>query len=189
MGPEVAQFLSGLKKTMEQVVLPNLSDRFAQEQAGIVAATLGFLEQIHDKTFHYELLESHLYRQLLGAIVAQLSVPAVTDPEVIETLAAMQRRLAEAPADAELPLHTYDFLRGANETMKELLCALIALQPALPDREREALDGLLRPFFRELELRERAWVKPLGFDAQADQVPDIDDILYRDSRLQLPGRG
>src|SRR5690606_2622462 len=72
MGPEMSQFLSGMKKTREQVVLPNLTDRFAQEQAGIVAATLGFLEQIHDKVFHYELLENHLYRNLLSEVIVVL---------------------------------------------------------------------------------------------------------------------
>jgi len=189
MGPEISQFLSGMRKTMEQVVLPNLSDRFAQEQAGIVAATLAFLEQVHDKVFHYELLEHLHYRGLLERILALLSVPAVTDDAVIETLAAMQRRLAEDPPGSDAHLYSYDVLRGSNESMKELLCALIRQQPALPDAQREALDGLLRPFLRELEVRERAWVKPLNFDAQADQVPDIGELLYRDGRLQLPGAG
>lgn len=189
MGPEISQFLSGMRKTVEQVVLPNLSDRFAQEQAGIVAATLAFLEQVHDKVFHYEVLENHQYRRLLTRVVTLLSAPSVTDDEVIETLAAMQRRLAEDPAAGDVPLYSLDVLRGSNESMKELLCALIQLQPALPEALRGPLDELLLPFFRELEVRERAWVKPLNFDAQADQVPDIAELLYRDGRLQLPDAG
>lgn len=189
MGPEISQFLAGMRKTMEQVVLPNLSDRFAQEQAGIVAATLAFLEQVHDKVFHYELLEHHLYRRLLGQLLELLSVPAVADPEVVETLAAIQRRLAEDPPGGDIHLYRYDRLRASNESMKELLCALIRLQPALPDALRGELEGLLQPFFRDLELRERCWVKPLGFDAQAEQLPDIAEVLYREDRLQLPGDG
>jgi len=47
----------------------------------------------------------------------------------------------------------------------------------------------LRPFFRELEVRERAWVKPLGFDAKADELPDIEELLYCDDKLRLPGAG
>lgn len=189
MGPEISQFLAGMRKTMEQVVLPNLSDRFAQEQAGIVAATLAFLEQVHDKVFHYELLEHHLYRRLLGQLLELLSVPAVADPEVVETLAAIQRRLAEDPPSGDIHLYRYDRLRASNESMKELLCALIRLQPALPDALRGELEGLLQPFFRDLELRERCWVKPLGFDAQAEQLPDIAEVLYREDRLRLPGDG
>lgn len=189
MGPEISQFLAGMRKTMEQVVLPNLSDRFAQEQAGIVAATLAFLEQVHDKVFHYELLEHHLYRRLLGQTLDLLSVPEVTDPEIVETLAAIQRQLTEDPPGGDIHLYRYDRLRAGNESMKELLCALIRLQPALPDAARTALGDLLQPFFRDLERRERSWVKPLGFDAQADQLPDIAELLYCNDRLQLPGDG
>lgn len=184
MGPEIAQFLSGMKKTMEQVVLPNLSDRFAQEQAGIVAATLGFLEQIHDKVFHYELLENHSYKQLLGQTLTILADE--TAGEIGATLAALREQLQRDPPGSDVHLRPYDFVRGANETMKEQLCELIRLQPTLPAPLREAFDGLLRPFFRELELRERAWVKPLGFDANAAELPDIAELLYRDGRLHLP---
>lgn len=184
MGPEISQFLSGMKKTMEQVVLPNLSDRFAQEQAGIVAATLGFLEQIHDKVFHYELLENHRYKQLLGAVLDLL--PGDTTGEVGAILAALREHLALDPPGSDVHLRPQDFVRGSNETMKEHLCELIRLQPTLPDPLRAAFDALLRPFFRELEVRERAWVKPLGFDANASGLPDIRELLYRDGRLHLP---
>lgn len=184
MGPEMSQFLSGMKKTMEQVVLPNLTDRFAQEQAGIVAATLGFLEQIHDKVFHYELLENTLYRNLLDKVVALLRDTTAADHEIALTLAALQQ---QAAGGTDMHLRPYHVLRGANETMKEHLCTLIRHQPDLPDPVREAFDALLRPFFRELEVRERAWVKPLGFDARADELPDIDALLYRNGRLHLPG--
>ncbi len=189
MGPEISQFLAGMKKTVEQVVLPNLHDRFAQEQAGIVAATLAFLEQVHDKVFHYELLEQHLYGRLLRQILELLSVPEVSDPEIVDTLAGIQRQLAEDPR-GDIHLYSYDYLRASNESMKELLCALIRQQPALPDALRTTLEAdLLQPFFRDLEQRERSWVKPLGFDAQAAQLPDIAELLYRDNRLQLPGDG
>ncbi|MBI2783208.1 MAG: hypothetical protein HYX64_03865 [Gammaproteobacteria bacterium] len=185
MGPEMSQFLSGMKKTMEQVVMPNLTDRFAQEQAGIVAATLGFLEQIHDKVFHYELLENHLYKNLLGEVVALLDGATPPQHEVAVTLVALRTQLATGNSDAHL--RPYHFVRGANETMKEHLCTLIRNQPELPAPLRESFDALLRPFFRELEVRERAWVKPLGFDAKADELPDIDELLYRDGKLRLPG--
>lgn len=184
MGPEISQFLSGMKKTMEQVVLPNLSDRFAQEQAGIVAATLGFLEQIHDKVFHYELLENHRYKQLLGAVLDLLA--GETGGEVGATLAVLREHLVLDPPGSDVHLRPHDFVRASNEIMKEQLCELIRLQPTLPDALRGEFDRLLRPFFRELEVRERAWVKPLGFDANAAELPDIADLLYRDGRLYLP---
>jgi len=189
MGPEMSQFLSGMKKTMEQVVMPNLTDRFAQEQAGIVAATLGFLEQIHDKVFHYELLENHLYKNLLGEVIALLDGATPPQHEVAVTLTALREQVASDPVGSEIHLRPYHYVRSTNETMKEHLCTLIRNQPELPGPVRESFDTLLRPFFRELEVRERAWVKPLGFDAKADELPDIEELLYCEGKLRLPGAG
>lgn len=189
MGPEMSQFLSGMKKTMEQVVLPNLTDRFAQEQAGIVAATLGFLEQIHDKVFHYELLENYRYKDLLREVVAVLDGTTPPQHEVAVTLAALREQVAADPAGSDMHLRPYHHVRSANETMKEHLCTLIRNQPELPGPVRASFDTLLRPFFRELEVRERAWVKPLGFDAKADELPDIEELLYSDGKLRLGSAG
>ncbi|MGQ0483445.1 MAG: hypothetical protein ACT4O0_20765 [Pseudonocardia sp.] len=184
MGPDFAQFLSGMRKTMEQVVLPNLSDRFAQEQAGIVAATLGFLEQVHDKVFHYELLENDRYRLLLGQVLEVLGTDGLGD-EVVAAMDAVRAHRAVDPPGGEVHLRPYHELRASNEIMKEQLCELIRLQPRLPDRVRKAFDELLRPFFHDLQLRERSWVKPLGFDASAADVPEIGELLYSGGRLRL----
>lgn len=184
MGPEFAQFLSGMRKTMEQVVLPNLSDRFAQEQAGIVAATLGFLEQVHDKVFHYELLENDRYKQLLGQVLEVLGTDGLDGEVRVAVDAARAHRTADPPG-SEVHLRPYHDLRASNETMKEQLCELIRLQPRLPDPVRKAFDELLRPFFHDLALRERSWVKPLGFDASGADLPEIDELLYSGGRLRL----
>lgn len=186
MGPEISQFLSGMKKTMEQVVLPNLSDRFAQEQAGIVAATLGFLELIHDKVFHYELLENHLYKQLLGAAIALLEGEAPAHKEIATTLAALEQHFRLDPPGSGVHLKPCPFLRGSNEIMKEQLCALIRRQPELPPALRDSFEALLQPFLRDLETRERTWFKSLGFDSMAGGLPEIDDLLFRDGQLRLP---
>lgn len=191
MGPEIEQFLSGMRKTMEQVVLPNLSDPFAQEQAGIVMATLGFLEQVHDKAFHYELLENDRYRCLLGRLLELLQRPAasaageVPDPEVGATLAAVRDHLDAQVLNGEMHRRPYDVLRAANETMKEQLSELVRLLPSLSPESRAAFDELLTPFSRELVTRERAWVKPLAFDARSAEVPDLAELLYRDGVLDL----
>lgn len=188
MGPEFAQFLSGMRKTMEQVVLPNLGDRFAQEQAGAVVATLGFLEQVHDKVFHYELLENHRYTRLLGQVLEVLGTDGLTGDVAAAVGAVRAHRVTDPPHD-EVHLLPYRDLRASNDVMKEQLCELIRLQPRLPDRSRKAFDELLRPFFHDLQLRERSWVKPLGFDAAAADVPDIDELLYREGRLRLSPDG
>lgn len=175
MQPEISQFLSSMKKAIEQVVLANLTDRFAQDQAGMIAGTLGFLQLVQDKAFHYELLENHLYRRLLADVVALLGDDAIRTALDAESA---------APA---AHLRPYRALRGANETMRETLAALIHRQSQLPASKSDSLDALLRPFFKDLQLRERAWVRALGFDSLPDPVPDLDALLYRDGQLHLPG--
>ena len=175
MQPEISQFLASMKKSIEQVVLANLTDRFAQDQAGMIAGTLGFLQGVQDKAFHYELLENHLYRQLLGDVVALLGDEAIRKP--------LDDESAAPPAH----LRPYRALRGSNETLREALAALIHRRSELPASKSDALDALLRPFFKDLQLRERAWVKALGFDSLPDPVPDLDVLLYRDGQLHLPG--
>jgi hypothetical protein len=176
MQPEISQFLSSMKKAIEQVVLVNLTDRFAQDQAGMIAGTLGFLQGVQDKAFHYELLENHLYRQLLADVVALLGDQAIGAQLEVES--------AAPPAH----LRPYRLLRGANEALREALAALIHRQGELPEAKADALEALLQPFFKDLQLRERAWVGALGFDSLPDPVPDLDALLYRDGQLHLPTR-
>ena len=180
MQPEISQFLSSMKKAIEQVVLANLTDRFAQDQAGMIAGTLGVLQGVQDKAFHYELLENHLYRQLLGDLAALLADHDAAAP--------IRAQLAAESVAPEAHLRPYRALRGANETLREQLAALIHRQAELPTATAEALDARLRPFFKDLQLRERAWVRALGFDSLPDPVPDLDALLYRDGRLHLPAK-
>ena len=178
MQPEISQFLSSMKKAIEQVVLANLTDRFAQDQAGMIAGTLGFLQGVQDKAFHYELLENHLYRQLLTDIAAVLGDDA--------SAAAIRAQLDAETSAPPAHLRPYRALRGANESLREGLAGLIHRQGELSASTSDALDALLRPFFKDLQLRERAWVGALGFDSLPDPLPDLDALLYRDGQLHLP---
>lgn len=186
MGPEISQFLSGMKKTIEQVVMPELNDRFAQEQAGIVAATLGFLETIHDKVFHYELLENQLYKQLLVNVVAVIENDSSRSEKLEASAESLKQHFKHDPIDENTALRTYPFIRASNEVMKEHLCDIIQQQPEMSKALRDQFETLIKPFFKDIELRERTWVKGLGFDSEADQLPDIDELLYQDNKLALP---
>lgn len=183
MGPEISQFLSGMKKTIEQVIMPNLTDRFAQEQAGIVAATLGFLGTVQDKVFHYELLENFEYKRILQDMLKVFATDTAT-PESIQQVTAKigEHFISDKPEDA-VYLRAYSFIRASNEVMKELLCELIQLQPAMPPDLRSAFEALLKPFLKNVETRERSWVKALGFDPEAKQQADIADLMYHDGYL------
>ena len=82
-------------------------------------------------------------------------------------------------------LRPYKFIRGSNEVMKELLCEFIQQQPEMSAELRAAFEALMKPFFKSIELRERSWVKALGFDPEADQQADIADLLYKDDLLNI----
>lgn len=184
MSPEIEQFLSGMKKTIEEVVMPNLTDRFAQEQAGIVAATLGFLSTIQDKVFHYELFENQEYKRILLDVLSTLG----TDPALSDSLRAVVEKVNghfqhDKPGD-QTALRPYPFIRGSNENMKEFLCEFIQLQPEMSAQTRQTFEKQLKPFFKSLETRERSWVKGLGFDPEAEQQQDIGDILYENNLLR-----
>jgi len=188
MTPEVEQFLSGMKKTMEEVVLPNLTDRFAQEQAGIVAATLSFLGTVHDKVFHYELFENQAYKSILQEAVTALEKTGTLNNSIQSVIAKINRHFEnDRPGDPSA-LRPYTFLRASNENMREFLCELIQLQPAMSADTRTRFEALMKPFFRALETRERSWVKGLGFDPEADQQADIMAILYDDEGFLRGGK-
>lgn len=179
MQPEISQFLSSMKKAIEQVVLADLTDRFAKDQAAMIAGTLGFLQGVQDKAFHYELLENHLYRQLLGELVVLLGDEVAGEP--------LQSQLDAESAAPAAHLRPFAALRGSNELLRETLAGLIHRQGGLTAEKAAALDARLRPFFADLQQRERAWVRALGFDSLPDPVPDLDTLLYRDGQLYLPG--
>jgi len=72
MTPNVAQFLDGMARTMERVILPALTDQFAKEQAKMTIVTLRFLKTVHDKEYVYELIETTEYANVLRQITSIL---------------------------------------------------------------------------------------------------------------------
>ena len=183
MSPEIEQFLSGMKKTVEEVILPNLTDRFAQEQAGIIAATLGFLGAVQDKAFHYELFENQEYKRVLQDALAILSADEALVDSLNSVVGKVEQHFLHDTPDDQTALRRYTFIRGSNENMKEFLCEFIQLQPEMPTALRQEFEQLLKPFYKALEIRERSWVKALGFDPEAEKQPDIETILYENNTL------
>lgn len=185
MGPEISQFLSGMKKTIEQVIMPNLTDRFAQEQAGMVAATLAFLGTVQDKVFHYELLENYEYKRILQEIVDLFTQQNDTAQAIKSIVENIHKHFADdQPGDA-VYLRPYTYIRASNEVMKELLCELIQQQPAMSPTQRNTFEAVLKPFLKSIEIRERSWVKALGFDPEAKHQPDIANLLYSEGYLNI----
>ena len=150
MSPEIEQFLSGMKKTIEEVVMPNLTDRFAQEQAGIVAASLGFLGLIQDKAFHYELLENQEYKRVLTDVNELLNNTPSAPKSIVETTAKVTEHFISDKVEDPTHLRPYKFIRGSNEVMKELLCEFIQQQTEMPTELRTAFEALMKPFFKSI---------------------------------------
>lgn len=133
MTPEPTDLLRGARRTLEDVVLPALSDPFAIEQAKVVLRVLTHLEAVIDEAYPIEAAEAEDLRRFLGE-----------------------------PADrATLDLPSYRSLRDANVRRKEQLTGLIrslarAPRDAAATALRTALDDLVA---RQLE-RERRWTNP-----------------------------
>jgi hypothetical protein len=119
MNPTVTQQLEAMKTTMERIVMPALPPdaKFANEGAGLVWATLGWLIDVHESEFRYELDEAADYRGLLraladlgggvlggGADQTLLDEPAAGGDGDLGALRAQGRRLKAACVDAGLAL-------------------------------------------------------------------------------------
>lgn len=114
MNPTVTQQLEAMKTTMERIVMPALPPdaKFANEGAGLVWATLGWLIDVHESEFRYEFDEAADYRGLLRALAdlgagvdqALLDEPAAGGDGDLGALRVQGRRLKAACVDAGLAL-------------------------------------------------------------------------------------
>lgn len=70
MTPTVTQQLQSMQTVMQRVIMPTLpaDAKFANEQAGMIWATLGWLVDVHESEFRYELDEASDYRHALAAL-------------------------------------------------------------------------------------------------------------------------
>lgn len=154
MQPTVTQQLESLKITMERVIMPALppDQRFAQEQAGLIWATLGWLVDVHACEFGYELAEAADYRELLGALSELGAVEAAL--------------LDEQPAGADGDLAQ---VRSQSRRLKQAaVTAALAIGPA-------AQELLLKVADRQ-SARERAWFRMTGFTT-TDAPGGITEVL------------
>lgn len=155
MNPTVTQQLEAMKTTMERVIMPALPPdaKFANEGAGLVWATLGWLIDVHESEFRYELDEAADYRGLLRALAdlggnvdeALLGEPAAGGDGDLGAVRAQGRRLKAACVDAGLAL-------GAPAR---------ALLLDVADRQSD---------------REQAWFRMTGFTA-TDKPGGIAEVL------------
>lgn len=136
MTPEPADLLRGARRTLEDIVLPALADRFAIEQAKTVLRVLAHLEAVVDEAYPLEWAEARDLEAFLAAASGDVA------------------RTAAQPTD----LPSYRELRDQNVRRKERVAEFV--RGKLRERNgtmlQNAFEGLVRG---QLE-RERRWSQP-----------------------------
>lgn len=155
MVPTIAQQLRGVRAAIAKALVPALpaDDVFAQEQAGIVLATLDWALDVQEAETLYEATERAEYRELLAALAALPSVP-VTEAHVV---AATPDALADLLA-----------IRAETQALKRAADARFSVVAADGSAEdRTAARELLAAAARRQGAREQAWFRMTGFPTGA----------------------
>lgn len=157
----IEQQLRSLQLTMERTVMPAIPPeaRFAQEQAGLIWATLGWLVDVAQSEFGYELAEAADYRALLADLAA---LPGASSTE-------LQALLGEPAAGADGDLVA---LREQTRRMKQSAVEFLAGAPA--DLRGPARRRMLAVAERQSR-REQAWCRMTGL--VGDQPRGIAEVL------------
>jgi hypothetical protein len=154
MVPTIAQQLASMRSTMAETIIPALpaDNGFAQEQAGLMLATLDWLADVQAHAYRYEVVENADYRELLSALAPE-------DEDVRAALAA-----PAPPAASELvPLPE---VSAQNLAMKELVGRLTAADPA-------GSRSLLLALSEKQGAREAAWFKMTGFPKEPGDLASL----------------
>jgi len=134
--PEPTDLLRGARRTLEEIVLPVLSDPFAIEQAKTVLRVLAHLEAVVDDAYPLEWAEA---RDLEAFLAAASGGPKRTASEVA-------------------PLPSFRELRDDNVRRKERVAELV--RGPLRERKDTALLRAFEALVRGQLERERRWTSP-----------------------------
>lgn len=158
MVPTVNQQLAAIRHTIAKTIMPALdpSADFAQEQAGLILASLDWAMDVVQSEHRYELVEHAEYRTLLEALLAL--EPGTGEDEA--------RRAIDAAA---IPPADLAALRAATVELKALVQEAFFALTATPDAPG-ALEArrLVTAVARRQSKRESAWARMTGFPANVD---------------------
>ena len=153
MVPTVSQQLAAIRHTIAKTIMPALDPDadFAQEQAGLVLASLDWAMDVVTSEHRYELVEHDEYRGLLEALVA-------VEPGGDEASARTAIEAAATPP-ADLPE-----LRAATVELKRLVeQAFVALTDDAGSPSAQEARRLVTAVARAQSERESAWARMTGF--------------------------
>ena len=136
MTPEPTDLLRGARRTLEEIVLPALTDPFAIEQAKTVLRVLAHLEAVVDDAYPLEWAEAR----------------------DLEAFLAVANGYAKEPESQTTPMPSYRELRDDNARKKERVAELV--RGPLRSRGNDALLGAFEALVRGQLERERRWTSP-----------------------------
>jgi hypothetical protein len=167
--PTVAQQLAGIRNTMTKVVIPGMdpTDRFAQEQAGLIVATLNWILDVQGSEYSYEAAENSQYRAMAAGLADSAAGP--------EHRARAAELRAVAAEDAWAALPTLDALRAQTRRLKALADEFYTALANSADPGTGAARDLLLAAARSQARRDQSWFRMTGFPK--DVEGDIASVL------------
>jgi hypothetical protein len=177
MMPTVAQQLAGIRNTMTKVVIPGLDpkDPFAQEQAGLIVATLNWILDVQGSEYLYEAVENTEYRRLLPRLAETATKEAVADR------AFALREIAAEPGAVTDDLPTLDALRSHTRLCKEFLDDFYAALVSVDDPGAAQARELILFAAQSQARRDQAWFRMTGFPKEAEG--DIATVLATSAKV------
>jgi hypothetical protein len=163
MVPTVAQQLAAIRHTLAKTVIPALDPDagFAQEQAGLILASLDWALDVVESEYQYELVEHAEYRTLVRDLL-ELGPDAGADD-------ARQALEETSVTPGDLPS-----LRAGTVRLKGLAERMFVSLTSAPDTA-EALHArqLLTVSARRQTERELSWARMTGFPGAQPSVSEV----------------
>ncbi|MGQ0623448.1 MAG: hypothetical protein ACT4PP_02145 [Sporichthyaceae bacterium] len=165
----INQQLAGIRNAMTKVVIPGLDPTqiFAQEQAGLIVATLNWILDVQGSEYSYEATEHAENRALLVALAH--TVRGETHAELADELrTAASADPGAAPAHLEgLRAQTREFKVLAERAYEAMVAGA---DPGLSQARALMLDAAAAQCRRE-----QAWFRMTGFPTEV--AGSIDEVL------------
>lgn len=166
MTPDFDLRLKSMRRALTTVIIPAIEqgNPIAQEQAALLVAHLDMIAMQWSRADAY----AHLCRDELAQLVGRIEVSGGP-----ETMAAARRLTATAEDPALAASASFQAMSADLEDLVR------AVDRDGDERFRSALHRDVLLHGREQAARDRSWFIQCGFDVNAGELTDIDEILGR----------
>lgn len=174
MGPSMHMDFASLLRALQETIIPALpaSESLAVEQAHLMRSYLQRLDQQSEYFLHAKLHELKSCFRLLGELRA-IAATGAPDGDAEEEL------LEKAAVLAEVKLPSYQemdrVVDGLRELAEEYSRHLVLVIDDI-ETKRSIHEVLMEHAVNEA-IRERIWSKSMGFDADSQSLPSLEDFF------------